>query len=118
MSERMNTDRRRFLGGMMMTMASAHSSFADPSPAGDHQTRDLHLVMGSPRPEAPVRFRVTIDGSAPGAARGLDIDAAGNGTAAEPRLYQLVRQPAPIVERTMAIEFLDAGVEAYSFTFG
>ena len=80
--------------------------------------RDLHLVMGPPRPGNPVRFRVTIDGQPPGAAHGLDVDEAGNGTAVEQRLYQLLRQQRPIVDRTFAIEFLDAGVEAYAFTFG
>ena len=80
--------------------------------------RDLHLVMGPSRPASPVRFRVTLDGQPPGAARGLDVDDSGNGTTAEPRLYQLIRQPGAILDRTFAIEFLDAGVEALSFTFG
>jgi thiol-disulfide isomerase/thioredoxin len=80
--------------------------------------RDVHLVMGPSQAASPVRFRVTIDGHAPGAAHGLDIDQGGNGTAVDQRLYQLVRQRGPIVDRTFVIEFLDAGVEAYSFTFG
>ena len=80
--------------------------------------RDLHLVMGPSRPESPVRFRVTIDGQPPGTAHGLDVDEGGNGMVAEQRLYQLVRQPRPIVDRTFAIEFLDAGVETFAFTFG
>ena len=80
--------------------------------------RDVHLVMGPPRSASPVRFRVTIDGQPPGAAHGLDVDEGGNGTASDQRLYQLIRQPMPIVDRTFAIEFLDAGVEAFSFTFG
>jgi hypothetical protein len=36
----------------------------------------------------------------------------------EPRLYQLIRQPKPIVDRQFEIEFFDAGVEAFAFTFG
>jgi thiol-disulfide isomerase/thioredoxin len=80
--------------------------------------RDLHLVMGPPRQGTSIRFRVTIDGQPPGAAHGLDVDEGGNGTAVEQRLYQLIRQPKPIVDRTFVIEFLDAGVEAFSFTFG
>ena len=80
--------------------------------------RDVHLVMGPSRPESAVRFRVTIDGQPPGAAHGLDVDEGGNGTVVEQRLYQLIRQPKPIVDRTFAIEFLDAGVEAFAFTFG
>jgi hypothetical protein len=80
--------------------------------------RDVHLVMGPSRPGSSVRFRVTIDGQPPAAAHGLDVDAGGNGTVVEQRLYQLIRQPTPIVDRTFLIEFLDAGVEAFSFTFG
>ena len=80
--------------------------------------RDVHLVMGPPRPGTSVRFRVSVDGQPPGAAHGLDVDEGGNGTVREQRLYQLVRQPKPIVDRTFAIDFLDAGVEAFAFTFG
>ena len=80
--------------------------------------RDVHLVMGPSRSESPVRFRVTIDGEPPGAAHGLDVDEGGNGTVREQRLYQLARQPQPIIDRTFAIDFLDAGVETFAFTFG
>jgi hypothetical protein len=80
--------------------------------------RDVHLVMGPVRPASPVRFRVTIDGQAPGPAHGLDVDEAGNGTVVEQRLYQLIRQPKPIVDRTFSIECLEAGVEVFAFTFG
>jgi thiol-disulfide isomerase/thioredoxin len=80
--------------------------------------RDLHLVMGPPRQRNSVRFRVSIDAQAPGPAHGLDVDDGGNGTVVEPRLYQLIRQPTPIVDRQVEIEFLDAGVEAFAFTFG
>jgi hypothetical protein len=80
--------------------------------------RDVHLVMGPSRPERPIRFRVTIDGQPPGTAHGLDVDESGNGTAVDQRLNQLIRQPKPIVDRTFAIEFLDPGVETFSFTFG
>ena len=81
-------------------------------------TRDVHLVMGPSRPGKPIRFRVTLDGQPAGAAQGVDVDEVGNGMAAEQRMYQLIRQPSPIVDRTFAIEFLDAGIEAYAFTFG
>jgi hypothetical protein len=80
--------------------------------------RDLHLVMGPAVRGASVRFRVLIDGRPPGAAHGVDVDDQGNGTVAEQRLYQLIRQPNPIADRQFEIEFLDPGVEAFAFTFG
>jgi thiol-disulfide isomerase/thioredoxin len=80
--------------------------------------RDVHLVMGPSRANAAVRFRVLIDGQPLGAAHGVDVDEAGNGAIAEPRMYQLIRQPGPIADRTFEIEFLDPGVEIFAFTFG
>jgi thiol-disulfide isomerase/thioredoxin len=80
--------------------------------------RDLNLIMAPAGGAAPVRFRVLIDGQVPGAARGLDVDDRGAGTLSEPRLYQLIRQPAPIVDRRFEIEFLDPGAQVFSFTFG
>jgi thiol-disulfide isomerase/thioredoxin len=80
--------------------------------------RDLHLVMGPPGRGTPVRFRVLIDGKPPGAAHGTDVDADGNGTAGEQRLYQLIRQPGTIADHEFEIQFLDPGVEAFAFTFG
>ncbi|MEK2607434.1 cytochrome c biogenesis protein DipZ [Burkholderia arboris] len=80
--------------------------------------RDLHLVLGPGANGRPVRFRVTLDGAAPGTAHGADVDAQGYGTITGQRLYQLVRQPGAVADRTFAIEFLDPGVDAYAFTFG
>ena len=80
--------------------------------------RDLHLVLGPSRRESEIRFRVSIDGQPPGPAHGLDVDESGNGRVVEQRLYQLIRQPRPIADQTFEIEFLDAGVEAFAFTFG
>jgi cytochrome c biogenesis protein CcdA/thiol-disulfide isomerase/thioredoxin len=81
------------------------------------RARDLHLVLGSASGK-PVRFRVLLDGKAPGADHGVDIDIAGMGQVTGQRLYQLVRQKDGARERLFTIEFLDAGVEAYAFTFG
>jgi hypothetical protein len=61
---------------------------------------------------------VTLDGQPPGSGHGVDADEGGNGTVVEQRLYQLIRQPKPVVDRQFDIEFLDAGVEAFAFTFG
>jgi thiol-disulfide isomerase/thioredoxin len=80
--------------------------------------RDLNLVMGPPAPGTSVKFRVLLDGQLPGAAHGTDVDEQGNGTVTEQRLYQLIRQPAPIADRQFEIEFLGPGVEAFAFTFG
>jgi thiol-disulfide isomerase/thioredoxin len=79
--------------------------------------RDLHLVLGS-RSGKPVRYRVTLDGKVPGLDAGVDVAADGAGTVKEQRLYQLVRQKSDVRDRTFTIEFLDAGVDAFSFTFG
>ena len=81
------------------------------------RARDLHLVLGSASGK-PVRFRVSIDGKAPGADHGTDVDRAGSGQITGQRLYQLIRQKDPSRERTFEIEFLDPGAEAYAFTFG
>jgi cytochrome c biogenesis protein CcdA/thiol-disulfide isomerase/thioredoxin len=80
--------------------------------------RDLHLVLAPDEDGTPVRFRVRIDGQAPGAAAGGDVAADGSGTVDEHRLYQLIRQSGDVGERTFEIEFLDPGVHAYAFTFG
>jgi thiol-disulfide isomerase/thioredoxin len=82
------------------------------------QARDLHLVMGPAARAAAVRYRVLLDGQPPGPAHGLDVDAGGNGTAAEQRLHQLIRQPGPVAERTFEVTFDDPGLQAFSFTFG
>ena len=84
----------------------------------EFHARDVHLVMGPPLGRPPVRFRVHLDGRPPGAARGVDVDEDGNGTADYQRMYQLVRQPGAVDDRRFEIEFLDAGVEAFVFTFG
>jgi thiol-disulfide isomerase/thioredoxin len=80
--------------------------------------RDLHMVLGPGSGSAPVRFRILLDNLPPGASRGLDVDAHGNGVITDPRLYQLVRQAPPIMDRVFTIEFLQPNVEAYAFTFG
>ena len=80
--------------------------------------RDVHLVMGPATRGSTVRYRVLLDGQPPGNAHGTDIDAQGNGTVSEQRLYQLIRQGKEIKSRLVEIEFLEPGVEAYVFTFG
>jgi hypothetical protein len=61
---------------------------------------------------------VLLDGQAPGAAHGVDVDADGYGVVDFQRMYQLIRQPGPIADRQFEVQFLDPGVEAFAFTFG
>jgi thiol-disulfide isomerase/thioredoxin len=81
-------------------------------------SRDLHMVLGPIKSQRPVRFRVKLDGVAPGASHGSDSAADGAGEVRLPRMYQLIRQTGPIRDVTFEIEFLDPGMEVFSFTFG
>jgi len=80
--------------------------------------RDLHMVLGPAKGRKPIRFVVKLDGAPPGSDCGGDSAPDGSGEVREPRLYQLIRQKGRIQDRTFTIEFLDPGVEAFSFTFG
>jgi hypothetical protein len=80
--------------------------------------RDVNLVMGPAMRGLPVRFQVSLDGQPLRDAHGSDTDADGRGTLSRQRLYQLVRQAAPITDRRFEIEFLDPGAEVFAFTFG
>ena len=81
-------------------------------------SRDLHMVLAPPKGGKPVRFKVRVDGAAPGENRGVDSDGAGVGEIREPRMYQLIRQKGQIKDLTFEVEFSDPGVQAFSFTFG
>jgi hypothetical protein len=91
---------------------------SDGRVAYQFHARDVNLVMGPARKGATVRFRVLLDGESAGAAHGADVDAVGNGNVVQQRMYQLIRQPGSIRDRRFEIEFLDAGAEAFCFTFG
>jgi len=81
-------------------------------------SRDLHFVLAPGKDGRPVRFKVKLDGAAPGDAHGVDSAPDGSGEVREPRLYQLIRQDGRVTDRTFEIEFLDPGVRAVVFTFG
>jgi thiol-disulfide isomerase/thioredoxin len=91
---------------------------ADGEIAFRFHARDVNLVMGPRERGASVPFRVLVDGESPGDAHGLDVDQEGNGSVTQQRLYQLVREPGRIEDRTFEITFPEPGVEAYCFTFG
>jgi len=104
-------------GSWIDVRQSARSLAAGAKISFRFHARDLHLVLGSAS-GGSVRYRVTLDGQPPGADAGVDTNAAGTGIVTSQRLYQLVRQKGPVRDRTFTIEFLDPGVEAFSFTFG
>jgi hypothetical protein len=81
-------------------------------------SRDVHMVLGPAKNGKPIRFRVKLDAAAPGDDHGTDSAPDGAGEVREPRLYQLIRQRGQVLDRTFEIEFLDPGVQAFSFTFG
>ncbi|HEY1906009.1 MAG TPA: hypothetical protein VGG91_08210, partial [Myxococcaceae bacterium] len=74
--------------------------------------------MGPETRGKTIKFRVLLDGKPPGPAHGIDVDADGNGTLGDQRMYQLIRQPGGIGDRLFEIEFLEPGASAFSFTFG
>jgi len=95
---------------------SAASLAADAKISFRFHARDLHLVLCSATGK-PIRFRITLDGHPVSGDGGIDT-VSGSGVIREQRLYQLVRQKGPVRDRTFTIEFLDPGVEAFSFSFG
>lgn len=102
-------------GSWTIGKESARSNEPGGAVAMRFHARDLHLVMAA---EPASAFRVRLDGQPLGAAHGVDTDHDGGGSVSEPRLYQLVRQQAPITDRTFEITFDEAGAEAFVFTFG
>jgi thiol-disulfide isomerase/thioredoxin len=81
------------------------------------QARDANLVLANGA-QAPIPFRVLLDGEPPGQSHGVDVDDDGNGLLENGRMYQLVREHDTVRDRTLQITFLEPGAEAYSFTFG
>jgi thiol-disulfide isomerase/thioredoxin len=80
--------------------------------------RDVNLVMGPTSHGASIPFRVFLDGQLAKDAHGSDVDPDGSGMVTDQRTYQLIRQPGAVAGRRFEVEFLDAGIEAYCFTFG
>jgi hypothetical protein len=63
---------------------------------------------------------VAVNASGAEAASEGDVQSpeTGQGVVTGQRLYQLIRQRGAIGDHTFEITFLDAGVQAYAFTFG
>jgi thiol-disulfide isomerase/thioredoxin len=101
--------------------AGAESGILDSAPGKvvfRFHSRDLHMVLGPPKNGIPVRFKVKLNGAAPGDDHGSDSGADGAGEVRQPRMYQLIRQKGPIKDVTFEIEFLAPGVKVFSLTFG
>jgi thiol-disulfide isomerase/thioredoxin len=117
-AERLGLNQWALSGDWTMEAEAATVNAAGGRIACRFHARDLNLVMGPSTPGTPARFRVLLDGQPPGTAHGTDADGDGHGTAAQQRVYQLIRQPGPITDRTFEITFSDPGAQAYCFTFG
>ena len=105
-------------GNWTVAANTARSNSPGSRIAFQFHARDVNLVMGSAKPDTAIPFVVTVDGHSLGDASGSDVDEDGRGTVRDHNVYQLVRQPGPIEDLRCEIEFLEAGVEAYCFTFG
>jgi len=116
--DRLNLNDWALSGDWTITARAAVSNEPNGRIAFRFHARDANLVMGPPKGTAPVSFRVLLDGEPTRASNGTDVDSQGQGRADDQRLYQLIRQAGEIEDRTLEIEFLDLGVEAYCFTFG
>jgi thiol-disulfide isomerase/thioredoxin len=115
--ERLGLNQWALSGEWTITRENVVLDAAGGSIAFRFHARDAHLVL-STEAEEPIPFRVLVDGAPPGASHGEDIDDDGNGELRDGRLYQLLRQPGEVRERTLEITFLEPGAQAYSFTFG
>ena len=96
---------------------SARLDEAGGSVAVRFHARDAHLVLDGTG-DQPIPFRVRLDGAPPGRSCGVDVGEDGAGRLREGRMYQLVRQPGEVRERTLEITFLAPGARAFAFTFG
>jgi hypothetical protein len=117
-ADRVELNEWALAGGWTQEDEAAVADAPGASLAYRFRARDVNLVLSPSATGDRVGFQVRLDGQPPGAAHGLDIDEDGTGTVAEPRMYQLIRQPATITERTVEIAFDTAGVRAFVFTFG
>lgn len=115
--ERLGLKRWALTGVWTIGREKAVCDEAGGSVAFRFHARDAHLVLSAGSGE-PIPFRVLLDGEAPGASHGVDVGEDGSGVLEDGRLYQLIRQPEEVRERTLEIAFLGPGAEAFVFTFG
>jgi thiol-disulfide isomerase/thioredoxin len=116
--ERLALNQWGLAGGWTVAGHAAISHDAGSRIAFQFHARDVNLVMGPVAAGRPVPYRVYLDGQSARDARGADLDGDAEGTVDVQRTYQLVRQTGTVKEHRFEIEFLEAGAEAYCFTFG
>jgi hypothetical protein len=75
-------------------------------------------VLAPTKDGKPVRFKVTRDGAVLGENHAADSAPDGTGEVRDPRLYQLIWLRTSSPRSDSEIEFLDPGIQAFSFTFG
>ena len=96
--------------------------YATATTAGDeiaytYHADDIYFVAASENP-AGTRVKVLLDGAPiPAAMRGADVATDGTALIKDNRLYKLVTS-ATSGTRTVTIQTLDTGLDAYTFTFG
>ena len=115
---RLRLNRWALTGDWTVRDDAAHLNGPTGRIAYQFHARDVNLVMGPAKKRVAVAFRVYLDGQIAGSSHGADVDAAGQGSVVQQRMYQLIRQSKPIRDRRFEIEFLDAGAEGFCFTFG
>lgn len=115
--ERLRLNEWALAGGWTIGNESVMLDEAGGSIAMRFHARDAHLVMSAGERGA-MSFRVLLDGEVPGPSHGEDVGEDGRGVLREGGLYQLVREPGTVHERTVEIQFVEPGAEAYVFTFG
>jgi thiol-disulfide isomerase/thioredoxin len=116
-SDRLRLNEWRLAGEWSTTAEKVVLDRARGGIAFRFHARDVHLVLSRAVGE-PIPFRVLLDGETPGRSHGVDVDEDGRGLLDHGRLYHLLRQHDGIQERTVEINFLEHGAEAYVFTFG
>ncbi len=114
----LETNAWTLVGPWLVTREYGENREAGASLTYKFDARDVNLVMGQAMRGTPVKFRVTIDGRAPGAEAGMDVDAEGRGVITENRMYQLIRQQQHTRGRVFTITFEGPGARVYAFTFG
>ncbi|QQR83705.1 redoxin domain-containing protein [Candidatus Peregrinibacteria bacterium] len=98
--------------------------FAKSTSAGStilyrYQAKDVYMVLSGPPGAGSVDVLVKIDGKViTPAMAGADVNENGMVTVSKERLYKLVADDNNLTPHTLELEAQDAGLNAFTFTFG